>query len=125
MKGHRAARAREIDEAVERWTSARSTEEAEATLVREGLPIGAVRPPWSAPDDPHVAARGMLEPLRHPDPGAPPTGFLAARLPIVLSDTRLEVAPAEPLGASTERVLAEVLGLPPEEVARLRERGVI
>jgi hypothetical protein len=26
-----------------------------------------------------VAARGMLEPLRHPDPGAPPTGFLGAR----------------------------------------------
>ena len=125
VKGHRAARAREINEAVERWTSARSTEEAEALCLREGVPIGAVRPPWSAPDDPHVAARRMLEPLRHPDPGAPPTGFLGARLPIVLSDTPLEVAPAEPLGTSTERVLAEVLGFPPERIARLREQGVI
>jgi len=123
--GSRAAHAREIDEAIERWSSVRSTEDAETLLAREGLPVGAVRPPWSAPDDPHVAARRMLEPLRHPDADAPPTGFLGARLPIVLSETRLEVAPAEPLGASTERVLAELLGFSAERIARLRELGVI
>jgi crotonobetainyl-CoA:carnitine CoA-transferase CaiB-like acyl-CoA transferase len=124
-QGLRVAHAREIDHAIERWTSARSTDEAEALCVAEGLPVGAVRPPWSAKDDPQVAARRMLEPLRHPDPGAPPTGFLGARLPIVLSETPLETAPAEPLGASTERVLAAVAGLPPAEIARLREQGVI
>jgi CoA:oxalate CoA-transferase len=121
----RALNAREIDTAIEAWTSTRAAKEVEAALVGIGFPAGRVRDPVEAANDPAIHDRALLEPLTHPDaPAGAPSGFLGARLPIVF-DGRVDLAPAEPLGRSTEAVLRDLAGCDDEELARLRAAHVI
>jgi crotonobetainyl-CoA:carnitine CoA-transferase CaiB-like acyl-CoA transferase len=71
-----------------------------------------------------VAQRGALEPLRHPDLDEP-TPRLGPALPIRLSRADTGTTPAEPLGASTEKVLRELLDADDAELTRLRESGAL
>src|SRR5262249_9508568 len=66
----RSRGAQEVDAAIERWTSTRSAIDVEAAFEAIGFPAGRVRDPVDAANDEAVVARGLLEPLRHPD--APP-----------------------------------------------------
>ena len=95
-------------------------------MVREveavGLPVSAVNPPWWGRRDPHVAYRGSLERLRHPDLEEP-TGYLGTMLPIRFSRADISTTPAEPLGASTEAVLRDLLGYEATEIDALRAAG--
>lgn len=120
----RVAGRQRIDRALGGWTAARPTAEVVETLRVAGIPSGPVNPMAAARDDPQVRDRSMLEALRHPDmaPGET-SGFLGPRLPIAF-DSRVELDPAEPLGASTDAVLAE-LGRSAAEIARLRSAGVV
>ena len=113
----------EVNGAVADWCRGVATDDAVARLLAAGIPAGPVRSPYDAPNDPQVRHRGALERLRHPASDEP-TEFLGAVLPTRLSDAERDVTPAEPLGASTDRVLAETLGLSAEEIARLRTDGV-
>ena len=121
----RAAGARELDAAIEAWTASRPAETVEAAFHAIGFPAGRVREPVEAATDPAVRRRGLLEPLRHPDaPPERPSGFLGARLPIVF-DGRVDLPPAEPLGASTDAVLRARAGCDDADLARLHDDGVI
>jgi formyl-CoA transferase/CoA:oxalate CoA-transferase len=72
-------------------------------------------------NDPHLAAREMVQTLMHPTIGA--THVIGA--PIKLSDTPASLRTAPPvLGQHTDAVLAE-LGYTAAEVARLRETRVV
>ena len=105
---------------VAQWAATRPARVVEAELLACGMPAGRVRHPVEARDDPNVR---VLEELRHPL--APRgSGFLGPRLPLVL-DGRVEVAPAELHGASTDAVLRELVGLREDDLARLRADGVI
>lgn len=114
----------EINEGVAAWLRPRTTAELVEALTGAGIACGPVQRAWGARDDPQVAHRGMLEALRHPAV-AEPSPFLGPRLPFKLSRAHGELRPAEPLGASTGAVLSELLGLGEDELAGLRERGVI
>ncbi len=121
----RARGAAEIDREIEAWASARPAAEVEAAFLAANLPAGRVRDPLEAVEDPAVVARGLMEDLRHPDaPVDRPSGYRGPRLPI-LFDGRVPLAPAEPLGASTDAVLRELAGYGPGALARLRRAGVI
>ena len=121
----RARGARDLDQAIEAWTATRPAREVEAALVGIGFPAGRVRDPVEAARDPAVEERALLEELRHPDaPADRPSGFLGARLPIVFAG-RVDLPPAEPLGASTDAVLRDLAGCDDDELARLRADGVI
>jgi crotonobetainyl-CoA:carnitine CoA-transferase CaiB-like acyl-CoA transferase len=72
-----------------------------------------------------VAARGTLAELFHPATPDRPSGHLGTSLPIRLSAFSAAPAPAETLGASTDDVLSEFLGLTPSELDGLRARRVI
>jgi CoA:oxalate CoA-transferase len=121
----RAAAAREVDAAIEAWTCTRPVRTVEAAMVAIGFPAGRVREPVEAARDPALQDRELLEPLRHPDaPAQQPSGLLGARLPVVF-DGRVDLPPAERLGASTDRVLRDLAGCTADEVARLRAIGVI
>ena len=76
----------------------------------------------SANRPPSTAAR-VLEPLVHPGT-ANDTSFRGPVLPIAFP-SRVDVEPAEILGASTEAVLREVAGCTDADLARLRAAGVI
>jgi crotonobetainyl-CoA:carnitine CoA-transferase CaiB-like acyl-CoA transferase len=94
------------------------------SLETAGVPVGRVNPPWWARHDPHVAQRGTLERLRHPDRDEP-TRWLGPALPIHFSRAATGTTPAEPLGASTDAVLREVLGLDAASISALRADGAL
>jgi len=98
------------------------TEHWVAALESAGVPCGPINRIDQVFADPQVQARGLSRTLRHP---------LAGGIPTVPSPIRLdgEAACADQapptLGADTEAVLREVLGVDGDELAELRGRGVI
>jgi crotonobetainyl-CoA:carnitine CoA-transferase CaiB-like acyl-CoA transferase len=121
--GARVAARESVNEAVAQWCRTLPSDAICAKLLALGVPAGPVRSPYAARRDPHVAQRGALVPLRHPDL-AEPTSYLGPALPIRFSRAQSASAPAEPLGASSEAVLRELLGIEDAEIAKLRAAGV-
>jgi len=120
----RAGAAREIDAAVEAWTSTRPVREVEDAFLAIGFPAGRVRDPIEAATDEHLRARGLLAELHHPSSPDRASGFLGAALPIAFSG-RVELPPAELLGTSTDAVLRDLAGCDDDDLVRLRAEGVI
>jgi len=120
LAGRRAARAA-LDARVAAWTRTRAAEDTVAALQAAGVAAAVVASANDHRADPHLAARGALVTVEHPEIG-PETH---AACPLRLSRTRLAPRTAAPLlGADTEDVLVRVLGLSRAEVARLVECGV-
>jgi crotonobetainyl-CoA:carnitine CoA-transferase CaiB-like acyl-CoA transferase len=121
----RARAAVEVDAAVSAWAASRSAPEVERAFLDLGIAAALVRDPVAARDDAHVAARALLEPLRHPAAGDDvPSGFLGPRLPIAFDGRAARLPPAEPLGASTEAVLRSS-GVSDAELVALRDGGIV
>jgi crotonobetainyl-CoA:carnitine CoA-transferase CaiB-like acyl-CoA transferase len=114
----------QVNEIVGSWCSVRTTDQCMAVFGECDLPAGPIEAPSVARHDPHVAALGSLELLRHGSHGES-TPFLGARLPFRIDDVNLEASPAEPLGASTDAVLRARCALDDAALARLRADGVI
>ena len=92
-----------------------------ARLVAAGVPCGPVRTVDEALDDVQLAARGMIERLAHPTAGE----IAVLGVPIKLSATPGGVREPPPtLGEHTDTVLREI-GLTGEEIASLRQSGVV
>lgn len=111
----------EIDARLAAWTRERSAEEVTEILQAAGVSAMFVQGPDEHRADLHLATRGAIVTLEHPEIGA------ARHIgnPIRLSKTALRPAGAAPLlGADTEEVLGRVLGLDAGELERLAEEGV-
>jgi crotonobetainyl-CoA:carnitine CoA-transferase CaiB-like acyl-CoA transferase len=119
---YRALNQTELHGCIDQWCRARPVAQVVDELEAAAIPVGAVNPPWWARRDPHIAQRGTLERLRHPD-REEPTEWLGPALPIRFSRADISTTPAEPLGASTEPVLHELLGMDAAAIATLRARG--
>tara|TARA_R110000772_G_scaffold231592_1_gene342499 strand:- start:106266 stop:107483 length:1218 start_codon:yes stop_codon:yes gene_type:complete len=74
--------------------------------------------------DPQFLARGMRLDMPHPKTGSRPVSMVASPLKFSKSQVDYRMAPPV-LGQHSEEVLGEVLGLSADEVAALRDRGVI
>jgi crotonobetainyl-CoA:carnitine CoA-transferase CaiB-like acyl-CoA transferase len=100
----------------------RTYQEWEAILLPAGIPVGAINTLDRVVEHPQVKARELLQESGHP---------AAASARVVapyfrMSETPGAVrAPAPLLGQHTEAVLRQVLGLEPDEIARLRSEGVV
>jgi formyl-CoA transferase len=115
----------ELDQVVAAWCLGQDTVALAQALGEAGIPSSPVVDPMELRHDPHVAARGTLTDLVHPAAPDRPSGYLGTSLPIRLSAFTPAPTPAETLGASTDQVLSELLGLTPSELAGLRSRRVI
>jgi len=74
--------------------------------------------------DPQFLARGMKLEMPHPKTGTKPVGMVAS--PLKLSKSQVDYRYAPPvLGEHTDEVLSDLLGLAADDIAGLRERGVI
>jgi crotonobetainyl-CoA:carnitine CoA-transferase CaiB-like acyl-CoA transferase len=74
--------------------------------------------------DPHVSAREMVLEMNHPATGDAPVKLIAS--PINLSETPVTYRRSPPmLGEHTEDVLREELAMSEEEIAGLKEQGVV
>jgi crotonobetainyl-CoA:carnitine CoA-transferase CaiB-like acyl-CoA transferase len=113
-----------VNDAVAQWCARRSTDEVVTRFLAIEVPVGPVRGAFDAPSDPQVRHRHALVPLRHPDRNEP-TGYVGPAFPVRLSRADTHTAPAEPLGASSESVLRDLLGIGDAELAALRSQGVL
>ena len=117
----RVARVAEIDAAIGAWSAGRTVGEALQVLAEAQVPAGRVYTARDIAEDPHYRARDMLLAQTTRDghtfevPGIVPK----------LSGTPGRVRSAAPrLGDDTDAVLRE-LGLGGDEIAALRERGIV
>ncbi len=117
----RVAAVAEIDGAIGDWTAQRTVSEVLAVLDATNVPAGRIYTARDIAEDPHYRARDMILPQRTRDghelevPGIVPK----------LSATPGGIRSAAPrLGEDTEAVLRE-LGHTGEQIAVLRERGLI
>lgn len=110
-----------IDEAISQWTRRHGLDETLRQLAEARIPAGR---PYTVADivgDQHYRARGMLRSVDLPDGSALQVPGVVPKL----SATPGDFAGGGPaLGADTDAVL-RALGLPDDELRRLRERGVI
>ena len=91
-------------------------------LRAAGVPCGRINTVAQALDDPHAAARGMVEAVEHPAAGA----LRLLGIPFKLGGTPASVRrPPPTLGQHTEEILRDELGLGAARVAELRAQKVI
>ena len=112
-----------IRPAIEAWAADKTKLEAARTLAELGITAGPSNLAEDIAADPHVAARDMLIEVPRTDGEQP---YLVVGNPVKMS--RLAEGPVGPpprLGAHTEEVLRETLGVDDAELARLRSEGAI
>lgn len=117
----RVRRVEELDRAIGAWTATRSIEEVLEAMDTAKVPAGRIYSARDIAEDPHYAARGMIEQIETREgltlrvPGVVPT----------LSETPGSIRTTAPrLGEDTEAVLRR-LGYSAEQIAVLRAERVI
>jgi formyl-CoA transferase len=110
-----------VDQAITDWTMTKSKHEVMKHLGEAMVPVGAVFDTMELMNDPFLRERGMFVTVDHPRWGE----ITIPGSPIRLSDSRVAVTPAPLLGQHTREVYSELVGLGPEELARLEQEGVI
>ena len=117
----RVAQVEMLDAAIGNWTAERTVDEVLAALDAAQVPAGRIYTIADIAADPHYAARGMLQQVRMPDGSALAVPGFVPKLSVTPASHRHN-APA--LGADTDAVLKEI-GLSPEQIAALHERGIV
>ena len=117
----RVERVEEIDAAIASWTATRGIEEILEAMARAKVPAGRIYSAKDIAEDPHYAARGMIEQIVTRD-------GLTLKVPGIvprLSGTPGSLRSTAPrLGEDTEAVLRR-LGYTAEQIAALRSEQVI
>jgi crotonobetainyl-CoA:carnitine CoA-transferase CaiB-like acyl-CoA transferase len=111
----RMERRAEIDDRLAAWLRRRGAEAAADELLRAGIPAAALATSLDLVKNDHLCERGFWDPH---------DGGVLPGLPWHASFGRISGL-APPLGADTETVLDEVLGLPADEIAALRRSGAL
>lgn len=113
-----------IRERVSSWAADKTNVEACHALAAAGVAAGPVLGAQQVIDDPHVAARDMLVRLDRTDDVDDPV--IAPGNPVKLSAMADQAIHRPPwLGEHTDAVLAAELGIGDDDLARLRDAGVI
>ena len=111
--------------AIENWASGRTKAEASRAMSAAGLAAGPCLADEEVVADPHVAARGMLVEIPRTD--GVPQPVLTPGNPVRMSAVPRRPAARRPpwLGEHTAEVLSAELGMSDEQLAALRDSGVI
>lgn len=117
----RVQRIDEVDRIVGEWTGTLSKAEVVDLLNRAGVPSAPVRELGEVVNDPHLRQRGMLSEMDHPELGP----LVVPHSPIRVGDHYAELVPSATLGQHNDEIYGGWLGLDADELAGLRERGVI
>ena len=113
----------ELDERIATFTSAQDAATLAAKVAAAGVPASVVKSPAERIDeDLELAEWGLFPEVHHAEIGT----VRVEGLPLHLSASDWSVEDAAPcLGAHNDIVFGELLGRSPEQLARLREEGVI
>ena len=118
----RQQRAGEVDQLVADWVGRRTLAEAMATFEDASVAAAPIYDAEQLLADPHLRARGTFVRVDDPDLGA-----MTVQAPVaVLTETpgRIDHL-GRPLGADSDTVFGELLGIEPDRLAALRAAGVI
>jgi crotonobetainyl-CoA:carnitine CoA-transferase CaiB-like acyl-CoA transferase len=100
----------------------RSADEWVACIHASKVPVGAINSIAQSLEEPQVIARNLMVKIPHPQNPE----FAMVGSPIKMSGTPVEYQrPAPRLGQHTDDILGERLGLSPEQLARLKARGIV
>ena len=111
-----------ISERLAKWCAERTSKEVLEAMEAVRLPAGPVLSPQEVLEDPHIAAKGLFQPVSYPglDKPAP-----LMKTPVELSRTPGEIRTRAPtLGEHTDQIMGE-LGYSDAEIAQLREKRVV
>lgn len=104
------------------WCAERTTKEVLDAMEAARLPAGPVLSPQEVLDDPHIAAKGLFQPVAYPGLGVPAP---LMRTAVELSETPGEIRRRAPtLGEHTDQIMGE-LGYSTAEIAELRAQRII
>jgi crotonobetainyl-CoA:carnitine CoA-transferase CaiB-like acyl-CoA transferase len=118
----RGANQVELDDRIAAWTATLDAADVEARLVEHAVPTGKI---YRAPEmlaDPHFAAREAIVTVPHPTLGDFPMQNVVPKLSATPGAVRW-VGPR--LGEHNDEVYGGLLGLDPDERAKLADAGVI
>ena len=120
--GARGAAMTELDNLIAEWTGTLAADDLLARLHEAGVPAGRIFRARDMLADPHFAAREAIVEVSHPDFGPLPMQNVVPKLSVTPGAVR-SAGPA--LGEHNDYVWGSLLGLGPDERARLREAAII
>jgi len=103
------------------WTMQRTKFEVMKVLGDAGVPCGACQDTGEVLEDPHLVAREMIVDVDYPVRGT----YKTVGSPIKLSDSPAEITRPPLLGEHTAELLSEICGVSAEDVARMKQAGVV
>lgn len=111
-----------ISERLAEWCAERTTREVLDAMEAVRLPAGPILSPQEVLDDPHIAAKGLFQPVEYPGLDIPAP---LMRTPVELSETPGEIRHRAPtLGEHTDQIMQE-LGYTVEQITELKDKRVI
>ena len=118
----RLKNAGELDRLVEGWTREHTAEEVMTLLQEQGIAAGVVQDAGDLANDSQLKERGFFVELDHPELGK----TISDTTPIRLSDTPAGYIRAAPVvGQDNDYVYKQLLGMNGDEIAGLKEQGII
>lgn len=119
----RVQRHAEVKPIVEKWSQTKTIDEAVETLLAAGIPAAPINTIERVTKDPHIAgAREMFVEIEHPKAGK----LRLTGSHIKLSGTPVSFRTPSPLlGQDNQEVYSGLLNLSEEELADLKEKGII
>ena len=120
----RAKNSDDVEEIVLDWLKPLTKEDALGRLREKKVPCDPVPEIDEVFDDPQLKHRGMIQELIHPMSGG--TGIKTAGFPIHFSELQAGLGESAPYpGQHSEEIYKGLLGISQEELARLKEEGII
>ncbi|GGM08649.1 MULTISPECIES: CaiB/BaiF CoA transferase family protein [Micromonospora] len=120
--GGRAAHADQLDSYVADWIGARTRDEVSDAFAAAGAAVAPVYAPDELLDDPQVRALDMITKVDDPELGSIRMQNVLYRMAGTPGEIRFT---GRPIGADTDEVLGDELGLDADRLAELRQRGVV
>ena len=118
----RLENAEELDMLVAGWMGEHTPEEVMALLQEQGVAAGVVQNAGNLANDPQLRGRGFFVELDHPELG----NTISDATPVRLSDTPAKYSWVAPVrGQDNDNVYKRLLGMSEDELAELRQRGII
>lgn len=112
----------ELEKQVTAWSRERSCDEISEALSAVGVPFGKISTIADVVASPQVAARDMLVDVEHPSLGT----LTVPGIPIKMGGSPGTVRKAPPVvGEDNDYVYGSLLGLPDDEIERLKAEGAI
>ena len=110
-----------VDEMIADWTIHHDKMEVMQRLGEQGIPAGAIMDTMELSNDPDLNRREIFVTVKHPVRG----DFKMPGWPVKMSGSKVPITAAPLLGADSDAVYGELLGLSENELAALRKEKII